>query len=87
MKIRELQGKDEVEDVPVIEDEPEPEPEPVPEPKSDTRIAEPDTVSLKEDEEKKDDDVAPPPNMESIENPGENETAVAPADGQGSVFY
>lgn len=82
VKTRELQGKDEVEDVPVIEDEPEPEPEPVPEPKSDTRIAEPDTVSLKEDEEKKDDDVAPPPNMESIENPGENETAVAPADGQ-----
>ena len=66
MKIRELQGKDTSEDVPDEVLWLKHEPEQIPDVQSDTRIAEPDTVSIKED------------NVEGIPSPPTTETSVSP---------
>lgn len=67
MRIRVLQGKDTSEEIPdeVLMVGHEPIPEQLSEVKSDTRIAEPDTVSLKEDNENVE-DIPPPPTTEAI---------------------
>ena len=90
MKINGLQGKDTSEDIPdeilLVEQQPEE----IPEVQSDTHIAEPDTVSLKEDNEH---DVPPPPTTDApvgnvippaedkVVSPSENEGEVVPPSG------
>ena len=85
MKINELQGKDTSEDIPdeilLVEQQPEE----IPEVQSDTHIAEPDTVSLKEDNEH---DVPPPPTTDApVENviPPAEDKIVSPSETDGEV--
>ena len=86
MKINELQGKDASEEIPDEALLVEQQPEEIAEVQSDTHIAEPDTVSLKEDNQ---DDVPPPPTtdtpVKSDAPPAESEVA-SPSETEGEVF-